>query len=392
LKINGSGGVLEGYNYQWINSLDEILRSTDTISMRITLPTTIKAILRDGCSVSVDTGIINFSIPSVINSRIEKPPCFDSIVSVKVNASGGYNNSLNHIWFRDNVPINFGKQITISSINKKQLIKVITTDFCNNSWKDSILIFPNPKARFEIQKDSICQFESINVYNLSKSFSSTNYFLKWTNNQKDWKTNDTTIIINDVGNQMIRLTIKDSIGCSDSSEKVVFIVQSPDANFVINPMIPTVDCGSFALTPTQSDNKRYQWAIGDNLKLTHHFAQQVRLPIFDTITYQTSLIVTNYFGCSDTTVKSLKILESDAFWIPNAVSRNNDGLNDEFAPYGWKIKHYEMLIVSQTDQVVYKGSTPWKPSFEGGVYSYIIKVWFRDGNENVFKGHVHVIY
>ena len=51
-----------------------------------------------------------------------------------------------------------------------------------------------------------------------------------------------------------------------------------------------------------------------------------------------------------------------------------------------------MLIVARTNQVVYEGSSPWKPTFEDGVYSYVIKVKFKYGTENTFKGYVHVIH
>ena len=388
-----SVGSKQDFSYKWLNINDQVLANTDTLSYYVTKEESLKALLTYNCSGKSDTSIIRLNLPQPIISKILKPDCFDSSTMLIVNESGGYKNSISHIWYMDKKAINLGKQITVSGIHKKQWIQVLTTDFCNTIIKDSVHLFPRPKAAFSILEDSICQLEALHLKNQSLSFTSRNEILVTVeSSQIKWKASDTIIAMKNIGNRVLSLEIKDSLGCSDNVSASVFVVEKPNADFRMLPEIITVDNGSFELIPIESTNTKYHWIVGNILNLTHNSWQSLRLPVEDTASYFTTLIVTNSFGCTDTVSKTINIGASDAFFIPNAVSRNDDGLNDEFAPYGWKIESYDMLIVARTNQVVYKGSTPWKPEFEDGVYSYVIKVKFKDGTENTFKGHVHVIH
>ncbi len=391
LKLIPSNGLQKDYSYQWFSDFIP-LANTDTMWYKITQPETLKAILTYNCSGKQDTSFIKLILPAAITSKIDKPNCFDSSVTLKITGTGGYKNSLNHVWYKDNKAIDIGKTISLTGIHKKQWIQAITTDHCQTTVKDSVQLFPNPKAKLVLSLDSVCQFQPVTIHNQSQSFSPINSTLILLSNQNPLKNKDTTLLFAETGKQTIQLQIADSMGCTANASASLMVIEKPNADFAIIPENPTVDNGTVELTPMETTYKKYNWAIGEDLRLFHKSWQSVRLPVIDTATYEATLMVSNTFGCTDTVTKIVRIGVSDAFYIPNAVSRNDDGLNDEFAPYGWKIQSYQMLIVARTDQVVYKGSNPWKPTYEDGVYSYVIKVKFKDGSENTFKGHVHVIH
>ncbi len=387
LKLLPSAGKSYDFDFKWYNSFGQLLATTDTLHYAVSQSETLKAIITHHCSDINDTSFIKLLLPPAIIAKIEKPPCFDSSLILKIKATGGYKNTLSHLWFKNGKAIDLGNSLNLTGVYNKQWIVSLSTDYCQAVVKDSVRLIPRPKAILISSTDSICQYQPLGLSNQSVYSSPIQSAL----NKRPWQSKDTTLGFNQTGAQILTLHITDSMACVDESSHNITVIEKPDAGFTTIPQIPTSDHAQIEFIPLQTGYKKYLWNIGA-LLLNQSSPSAVRLPIEDTISYLTKLTVTNAFGCTDTVSKTIKVSPSLAFYIPNAVSRNDDGLNDEFAPFGWKVLSYHMLIVARTNQVVYKGSTPWKPEFEDGVYSYVIKVKFKDGSENTFQGHVHVLH
>jgi gliding motility-associated-like protein len=85
------------------------------------------------------------------------------------------------------------------------------------------------------------------------------------------------------------------------------------------------------------------------------------------------------------------------FYIPNAFTPNDDGVNDLFfnAGYDLDVNSFEMTIFNRWGQKVYVTDS-WLNFWNGkdvnnepapsGVYGYSIKVVTRGGKEHVFHG------
>ncbi|MCC6720833.1 MAG: gliding motility-associated C-terminal domain-containing protein [Bacteroidia bacterium] len=391
LQIKPSSAKQSDYSYRWLDFNGNTLSQNDTMNINITKTDSFKTILTYLCNAKSDTTIMRVLLPQQLITKINKPACFDSSITLSVNATGGYKNILTHVWYRAGKPIDIGKTISLNGIKTKLKITVKSSDYCKTSMKDSLELIPMPKAIIKLTKDTICENDSLTIQNQSTSFTKLVSYLSWESNKTILLNKDTAITLKNTGLQYIKLNITDSIGCTTSDSAKMQVIPKPDASFYITPQNPTVDNGSIELSPKNKDYIEYIWQISNDLIIKHRYWSIVRLPVFDTATYNAILIVKNKYACKDTVSQTIKIAESDAFYIPNAISNNNDGLNDEFAPYGWKVESYQMLIVARTNQVVYKGSTPWKPTIEDGVYSYIIKVKFKDGSQKTFKGLVHVL-
>ncbi len=100
-------------------------------------------------------------------------------------------------------------------------------------------------------------------------------------------------------------------------------------------------------------------------------------------TYCISLVVANGI-CIDSTTLCLVINPLFTFYVPNAFSPNNDGINDEFFGKGENIKQFEMTIYDRWGNLLFYGddiSKHWQGNVIGGtgiaqedVYVYVINI------------------
>ncbi|MCC6722131.1 MAG: hypothetical protein IT243_08000 [Bacteroidia bacterium] len=208
LKLRPSTGETKNYTYCWYSPLNEVLSNTDTLRYKPEQNTILKAIITNVCNDISDTSEIKITIPEAIITKIEKPTCFDSSLKLSVNAKGGYKNILTNVWYRASKPIDMGKTLSLEGINTKQKIKVISRDFCKTEQKDSIMLFPQARAKIKTTKDSVCENQSILIQNKSSSIIPYTSILSWENNITQLLIKDTSIQLNNIGKQYIKLSIK----------------------------------------------------------------------------------------------------------------------------------------------------------------------------------------
>lgn len=106
-------------------------------------------------------------------------------------------------------------------------------------------------------------------------------------------------------------------------------------------------------------------------------------------------------NCTDSTRKTLTVLDFCLIEVPNAFTPNNDGLNDYFQPHNaLKADNYEFRIYNRWGQLVFQ-SKNWKEKWDGrvngvlqttGVYVWMLNYVHRDTKQPVFrKGTVTLI-
>jgi gliding motility-associated-like protein len=116
-----------------------------------------------------------------------------------------------------------------------------------------------------------------------------------------------------------------------------------------------------------------------------------------------TLTVTNTANCVDVeTDCNLVITPEYTFYIPNAFSPNNDGINDVFRPQGEHIGEFSMRIYNRWGELVFFT----KDFYEGwdgrlhkivgqiaqeDVYVYMINIEDKVGEKHQYIGHVTII-
>lgn len=91
---------------------------------------------------------------------------------------------------------------------------------------------------------------------------------------------------------------------------------------------------------------------------------------------------------------------TDAVFIPNSFSPNNDGRNEFFRAYGNAIAGINMKVFNQWGEQVFEGSDytgGWDGRHKGklqpmGVYFYVFKIRLANGTESIRKGAVNLLH
>jgi len=76
-------------------------------------------------------------------------------------------------------------------------------------------------------------------------------------------------------------------------------------------------------------------------------------------TYGVELISVNNDGCADTIVKTVEVYSNFYFYVPNAFTPNNDGLNDWFGGRGEGFDGYLMQIYSRWGELIFESEDPF---------------------------------
>ena len=145
-------------------------------------------------------------------------------------------------------------------------------------------------------------------------------------------------------------------------------------------------------------NLLYKWEIEGksftDKSVEHEFVRSGDYPI--------KLVLTDG-ECSAEATKSVKVVISHVYFVPNAFTPDSEGVNSTFGPIGedMDFKTYSFGITNSRGDVVFTSTDPavqWNgrvnnvgTAVEAGVYYWIIKTVDRYGNSQTRKGTVNVM-
>jgi len=140
---------------------------------------------------------------------------------------------------------------------------------------------------------------------------------------------------------------------SQPSFLLVNIIPSPIANFTFSPDTNLFTYDLIGFTNTSTGAITYQWNFNDGLVV----AQQDPFHVFENVgNYSVSLIATNSFGCTDTSVQKINIVEG--IISPNVFTPNDDGFNDYFHIKGSGMEVYNLKIYDRWGQLMFESNSP----------------------------------
>lgn len=276
---------------------------------------------------------------------------------------------------------------------------------CSDSISIPIDIPPLPVVAFDANKYEGCSPLCVNFIDLS--FSSPDIINKWSWSFGDGGTStiqNPPYCYNDPGTYTVGLSVETANSCKASLvwPDMIHVYPHPVADFDANPTKTTVSAPTITFTDKSSGATTWRWTFGDNdgaqvQDTSHTYSKDG--------TYTIWLYVVNQYGCVDSISKEIVITPEWTFYVPNAFTPNNNGVNDGFIGYGTNISNFEMLIFDRWGNMIYdcKDITqPWNGRVHNGAGGekvaqqdvYVWKITFTDNvdlKKHSYIGHVTLV-
>jgi gliding motility-associated-like protein len=184
-----------------------------------------------------------------------------------------------------------------------------------------------------------------------------------------------------------------SCASASSSLYTITFIPSPIAGFdtitngPLNQLVAFIDTSNGATS--------WQWTFGNGNSST----QQNPSQNFNNVgEYEIVQIVTNDFGCSDTAILTITIIEG--ILIPNVFSPNNDGVNDWFYIPNTGMKEFSIEIFNRwgtklwettAPEIRWDGRTTAGVTVPDGTYFFILKAESLSGKDYSTTGNVTLV-
>ena len=169
------------------------------------------------------------------------------------------------------------------------------------------------------------------------------------------------------GQYPIRVMVESAFGCKDSARSSVTVFPTPMADFIIRDYKNSYMAGleDIELLNRSRGGTQYNWTFGDG-RDTNQFQPVIR---YNTPgNYLIKLVVTNNFGCKDSTLLPVEIKVPEDIFVPNAFTPNGDEVNDFFSMTFINIKEADVLIFNRWGEKIFASndlSFHWDGTYKG---------------------------
>ena len=210
------------------------------------------------------------------------------------------------------------------------------------------------------------------------------------------------------GSYDVNLTLISAAGChfTQTFEDYLVVYPDPSAGWSAVPELTDIENTDVQFTDLSiGSGLEYTWIFDTQnfLGSSHEPNPEFQFPGGIPGEYNVSLLVTDVHGCKNKLEGLVIVHDLLNVYIPNAMTPNQDGVNDEIFVRGTDIDpdHFEWLIYNRWGDVIFSSSNPEQPWVGGdhdgayyvpdGVYNYILKVQAETtGEAKVIKGWVSV--
>ncbi len=282
----------------------------------------------------------------------------------------------------------------------------MVTDGCNTPpayTSSTVTVLELPEVLINAEPDSGCHPLTVDFTVLTQPAPAA---WVWNFGDPDSGANTATVpdpshLYSGPGTYDVSLSITTTEGCVTDSTFIDFVevFPLPYANFTLDPGITNLLDANISFTDLSQGNiVDWAWNFGDGATSGQQNPEHL---YSDTGTFVINLEVTTDHGCTDQTSRELIVEPDFMFYVPNAFTPNENGVNDGFRGYGEGIKWetYQMSIFDRWGELIYYTediNDPWDGTYKGkqvevAVYVWKIRFYDINGDDHDYYGHVTLV-
>ena len=252
---------------------------------------------------------------------------------------------------------------------------------------DTAIVWQNPQSGFLPTSYEGCAPLTVTFYNAYPQ-NANNY--TWTIDGNSTHEISPAHTFDTPGSYRVRLDVMNEHGCSADPYIIpINIYNIPTAAFTNTPEYGRMYESLIEFQNNSVGAVQYDWNFGDGNTADFFDGNHI---YGDTGSFVIALIVTSNHGCMDTAYGRVRIEDGFSFYVPNAFTPNDDGVNDSFQGYGTFIHAYEMWIYDRWGKIIYHTEDYNKP-WDGRMHSivqndtYVYRIRVTDTHE---KDHIYI--
>lgn len=387
-SVNLSGLINGGttpYNFSWIGGPNTISYNVIEFTSGV-YEYTLNILDANSCSISAVRSITftNLALPIDVNSVIT---CFGSIATFTATGGANYN------WLPSGA---IGNTFSLVAVKDQTFMVLGNDNGCTGSAIANLIVNPLPTVTMNPEYDHGCAPFCTDLKCIS-----TNFIVQF-----NWFVNDLLIsstgsifhhCYDQTGTYKIDLSVTDNNGCKNIKKPIQITVHpKPQADFTFRGKLTEEDPEVYFTDQSYSNISNWFWYFGDggeaDQKNPEHRFKKAGM-------FNTFLVVTNDFGCKDTTQKFVHLKETSAFYIPNSFSPNGDGINDLFYAKSSGVIDFEITIFDRWGEKVFEAmdiNKAWDGSYKGkpakeDTYTWLVKVSLLEEKARSLSGTVTLI-
>ncbi|MFT6184114.1 MAG: gliding motility-associated-like protein [Flavobacteriales bacterium] len=290
-------------------------------------------------------------------------------------------------------------QITYSDSGTYDVTLTISANGCEDSYTAPVQIIPNATIDFTGDAEG-CPPTNAYFDNLSVTYTTASYVWSFGDETTSFAANPLhTYSI--PGTYDVSLTMTTTGGCAEvlsmTRENVVTIWPEPSAGLDIQPNVVSFLDPEIEIVDLSIGGVSCFYNFGDG------GTTEDCNPIYtysDAGYFEVVQTIVNEYGCTDIAFGQVAV-EGFEFFAPNAITPNNDGINDVFLPVMVGVTQYQIEIYNRWGEIIFSSTDPkqpWTANVTGGEHYgmtevYVYRAIAHDllGFPHEFEGHIVLI-